>query len=46
MFSDSYFQRWYTKVAVVGAKLKFFVVVSLNSESEKKKVHAVITDYL
>ena len=37
MFSDSYFQRWYTKVAVVAAKLKFFCVVSLNSESEKKK---------
>ena len=45
MFSDSYFQRWYTKVAVVAAKLKSFRIVSLNSESEKNKVHAVITDY-
>ena len=47
MLSDSYFQSWYTKVAAwsVAAKLKFFCIVSLNSESDKKKVNAVISDY-
>ena len=50
MFSDSYFQRWYTKVAVVAVKLKFFCVVSLNSESEKKGTRSnywlLVTFYL
>ena len=41
MLSDSYFQSWYTKVAIL------FCVVGLNSKVKvkKKKVHAVITDY-